>query len=230
MSRRSRWWAVLVLVGGAGAAVGTLGYLAKREPDFYARAGAADDWDSPERAGRLVTRVQDLKNDIRSKAEWGDTFTAAELNCFFAENLTRRSALRAALPAGLHAPRVEIDGDRLRLGARYGDGFWSTVVWVELRAWLVADEVNLVAVEVCDLRTGSLPVGTQSILDAVAEAARESGVEVTWYRNGSNPVGLFRFYADSPQPPAQILTLEVKEGTIAVAGRSLAFGPVARGQ
>ena len=221
MTRRSRVLAVLVLLGGVGAAVGVVGYLAKREPAFYADAPAADDWDSRERAARLLTRVQDLKNDIRSmKAEWGDTFTADDLNCFFAENFGSSSGLRAALPAGLHSPRVAIDGDRVKLGFRYGEGFWSTVVWVEVRAWLVADEPNLVAVEVCDLRTGSLPVGAQSLLDAVAEAAREKNVDVTWYRNGSNPVGLFRFYADQPQPTSQILTLEVADGKVVVAGRS----------
>jgi hypothetical protein len=99
------------------------------------------------------------------------------------------------------------------------------VVWVELRVWLVANETNLVAVEVCELRTGSLPVGSQSILDSITEAARDSNIEVTWYRSGSNPVGLFRFYADQPRPTSQILTLEVKDGKISVAGRSTVDPP-----
>ncbi|MBX9583434.1 MAG: hypothetical protein K2X87_24295 [Gemmataceae bacterium] len=222
MSRRSRWLAFLVLVGGVGAGVAALALLVKREPGFYADAPCPDEWDARERAARLVTRVQDLKNDIRTlKPEWGDTFTAEDLNGFFAENLGRSSGLRSVLPAGLHSPRVAIEGDRLKLGLRYGEGFWSTVVWVELKVWLVADEPNLVAVEVCDLRTGCMPVGAQSILDAVAEAARDKNVEVTWYRNGGNPVGLFRFYADQPQPASQILTLEVADGKVVVAGRSL---------
>jgi hypothetical protein len=76
-------------------------------------------------------------------------------------------------------------------------------------------------VEVCDLRTGSLPVGSQSVLDSISESAREWNIDVTWYRNGSNPVGLFRFFANQVgQPSSQILTLEVKDGKIMVAGRS----------
>ena len=59
------------------------------------------------------------------------------------------------------------------------------------------------------LRAGQLPITSQSILDSIAEAARGSNIEVTWYRNGSNPVGLFRLYADQPRPAAQVLTLEV---------------------
>jgi hypothetical protein len=220
MFRRSKWLTVVLLTGGAAACLGAGFHLAKREPAFYAQAPCPGDWDTRDKSSKLVTRVQDLKNEIRSKTEWGDTFTADDLNCFFVENMSREGGLRAVLPSGLHSPRVAIDGDRLRLGFKYGEGFWSTVVWVELRVWLVAGEQNLVAVEVCDLRTGSLPIGSQSILDSIAEAARESNVEVTWYRHGSNPVGLFRFYADQPQPSSQILTLDVKDGKIVVAGRS----------
>jgi hypothetical protein len=221
MRRRSKLLAVLLLVAGLAAAAAAVVSTARLEPVFYARAGAPADWETRERAARLLTRLQDLKNEVRSKAEWGDTFTAAELNAFFAENLCSRDGLGAALPEKLHAPRVAIDGDRVKIGFRYGHGFWSSVVWVEFRVWLVKDEVNLAAVEVCDLRAGRLPLGTQSILDAVSEAAREWNIDVTWYRNDGNPVGLFRFFADQPTtPPTQVLTLEAADGKVTVAGRS----------
>lgn len=220
MLRRSKWLALLLLVGGVAACLGVVAVLAKREPAFYTRTPCPADWDTRERASKLLTRVQDLKNDIRSKPEWGDTFAADDLNCFFVESMAADGALRSLFPKRVHTPRMAIEGDRLKLGFRYGCGFWSVVVWVELRVWLVADEVNLVAVEVCDLRTGRLPLGSQSVLDSIAEAARESNIDVTWYQNGGNPVGLFRFFADQPQPASQIQTLEVKDGTIVVVGRS----------
>ena len=169
-----------------------------------------------------MTRVQDLKNDIRTKGEWGETFTAEELNCFFAEMMTANGTFAGMLPKGFHSPRVAVEGDRLRLGFRYGRGFWSTIVSVEFRVWLVADEVNLMAVEVCALRAGRLSVGAQSILDAIGETARSSNIDVTWYRYNGNPVGLFRFFPDQPRPASQVLTLEVQDGKIVVAGRSVA--------
>jgi hypothetical protein len=221
MFRRSRLLSLLLLVGGVGLCFGSVFYLAKREPDFYHRAPDPDEFETRERAAELLTRVQDLKNDIRSRSEWGETFSAEELNCFFVEKMGRKGGLASLLPASVHSPRVAIDGDHLKIGFKYGEGFWSTVVWVELKVWLVKDEPNLVAVEVCDLRTGSLPVGSQSVLDSISESAREWNIEVTWYRNGSNPVGLFRFFANQVgQPNSQILTLEVKDGKIVVAGRS----------
>ncbi|MFO0805317.1 MAG: hypothetical protein U0791_19610 [Gemmataceae bacterium] len=229
MLRRSRFKSLFILVGGLGFACAGLLTLAKREPDFYHRAPNPDEYDTRERAAQVLTRVQDLKNEIRSQSEWGETFTAEELNCFFVENMGKKGGLASLLPAKVHSPRVAIDGDRLKLGFKYGEGFWSTVVWVELKVWLVKDEPNLVALEVCDLRTGSLPVGSQSVLDSISESAREWNIDVTWYRNGSNPVGLFRFFANQAgQAGSQILTLQVADGKIMVAGRTpLDQSPVA---
>lgn len=220
LRRRSIVLALALLLGGSAVCLGGLLTTVKREPAFYRDAPCPSEWDAREKSARLVTRVQELKNDIRSKPEWGDTFTAEDLNCFFLENMSKPGGLCSMLPTGFHSPRVSIDGDRLRLGFRYRDGFWSTVVWVELKVWLVANETNLIAIEVCDMCAGGLPIGSQSILDAVSEAARDSNVEVTWYRHKGNPVGLFRLYADQPRPAAQVRTLEVNDGKIVVAGRS----------
>jgi hypothetical protein len=208
------------------AVLGVIGYMLKCEPPFYAAAACPADYDTREKASRLLTRVQDLKNDIRTKPEWGETFTTEELNCFFAEMMAENGTYTGVLPKGFHSPRIAIEGDRLKLGFRYGKGLWSTVVWVELRVWLVADEINLMAIEVRDLRAGSASVGAQSILDAIEETARASNIDVTWYRHNGNPVGLFRFFPDQPRPASQVLTLEVKEGKLVIAGRTVTETPI----
>jgi hypothetical protein len=218
--RRKLFLALAILLAALGAALGALVTAAKREPAFYAAANQPADYDTHERSARLLTRVVELQNDIRAHDEWGDTFTAEDLNAFFIENLGPKGSLADALPAGFHSPRVAIEGDRLFLGVKYRDGFWSTVVWLELRVWLVAEQTNVAAVEVCNLKAGALPFGSQSILDKIADLARESSIDVTWYRHGSNPVGLFRFFSKQPQATSQVMTLEVKDGKLVVAGRS----------
>jgi hypothetical protein len=232
MARRRRQLLValgllLLLLAGAG---GVLGYMLKREPAFYAAAARPADYDTREKASRVLTRIQELKNDIRSHGEWGETFTADDLNCFFAEMMTDGGSFAGVLPRNFHDPRIAIEGDRLKLGLRYGKGLWSTVVSVELRVWLVADEVNLMGMEVCGLRAGRLGISAQSILDAIEELARSSGIDVTWYRHGRNPVGLFKFFPDQPRPVSQVLTLEVSDGKIIIAGQTItdagaAIGP-----
>ncbi len=226
--RRPFFIAIGLLVAALGAAFGVLLSLAKSEPPFYTAAvSERADWETHERAAKLLTRVQELQNDIRAKDEWGDTFTEDDLNCFFAQNMGPKDGLTDLLPKGFHSPRVSIVGDRLKLGVKYREGFWSTVVWLELRVWLVAEQVNVAAVEVCELRAGRLPFGTQTILDKIADLARESSIEVTWYRHKSNPVGLFKFFAKQPKATSQILTLEVKDGKIVIGGKSSLDAPPA---
>jgi hypothetical protein len=215
---------MLVAVGIVGliaaGVVGGLVALLKCEPPFYTHAACPGDFDTREKASHVLTRIQDLKTDVRTKAEWGETFTAEELNCFFAETMAANGSFASLLPEGCHDPRVAIEGDRLQVGFRYGTGLFATIVWIELRAWLVANEPNVMAVEVCDLRAGRLTVGTQTVLDGIAEAARGSNIDVTWYRHNGNPVGLFRFFPDQPVPASNVLTLEVRDGKVVVAGRT----------
>jgi hypothetical protein len=229
MLRRSRFTSLLILAGFLGIVFGGAFTLAKREPDFYRNTPNPDEYDTRERAAHLLTRVQDLKNEIRSSSLWSAEFSAEDLNCFFVENMGKKGGLASLLPEGVHSPRVAIDGDRLKIGFKYGEGLWSTVVWVELKVWLVKDEPNLVALEVCDLRTGSLPLGSQSVLDSISESVRDWNIDVTWYRSGNNPVGLFRFFANQQgQAGSQIRTLRVEDGKIQLQGRTpLEGSPVA---
>jgi hypothetical protein len=229
MRRRLPFFRAIGLLTLAAAIVfGGLLFAGKKAPAFYSASNQPGDWDTHDRSARLLTRVIELQNDIRAKDEWGDTFTAEDLNAFFIENMGPKGRLAEMLPKGFHSPRIAIEGDRLLMGVQYREGFWSTVVWLELKVWLVADEVNVAAVEVCGLKAGRIPFGSQSILDKIADVARESSVDVTWYRNKSNPVGLFRFFAKQPRATSQILTLEVKDGKIVVAGRSFLDGALAR--
>ncbi len=222
--RRPFILAILILISAVSLAFTGLVAAARRVPSFYTTANQPPDWDTHERSAKFVTRVVELQNDIRARSEWGDAFTADDLNSFFIENFNQRGRLTDTLPKGFHSPRIVIDGDRLYLGVRYREGFWSTVLWLELKVWLVAEQTNVVAVEVCNMKVGAISVGSQSILDRIAETARDSSIEVTWFRHGSNPVGLFHFFAKQPRATSQITTLEVYDGKIVVAGRSYLEG------
>ncbi len=217
---RSYLLAAGLILGLLAVAGGAVGAVLKQEPEFYGRLAGTDDWTLGERASSLMTRVQDLKNDIRAKADWAGTFRGDDLNAFCLENLAPGTSYANLLPRGFHSPRIAIEGDRIKLGLRYGDGFWSSILWVELKAWLVKNDTNVIAVELCGVHAGSMPVGCQTLLDSLTEAARESNIEVSWYRNDGNPVGLFRFYADQIRPTTQIHTFKIHDGVLGVAGRT----------
>jgi hypothetical protein len=220
MWHRRQWLSLLLLAGIVASLLALGAWLLKAEPEFYQQASPPDTYDTREKASHLVTRIQDLKYEIRTRPDWGARITADELNCFFAETMGPRGSFVGWLPPNLHSPRLAIVGDRLYVGVRYGHGWWSVLVWLQLRIWLAAEEPNVVVVEVCDLRVGRLSIAAQSILDALGEAARAAHVNVDWYRHNGHPVGLFRFFPDQSRPVSQILTLEVQDGQITLAGRT----------
>jgi hypothetical protein len=217
MRRRSKLLAVALLLAALLTTGGVLGAMLKQVPAFYRDAATVSSLQS-ERSSALMTRVQDLQNDIRTKPEWSASFEAGDLNCFVQEMICERPG--GLLPANCHSPRMAIEGDRIFLGFTHGEGFWSSVVWVELRVWLPKNDTNVIGVEIVSLNAGSLPVSGQSLLETIREAVHEANVELSWYRHDGHPVGLFRFYANQIRPATQIHTLKVADGHITIAGRT----------
>lgn len=214
--RRRAVLTVLILLLAAGGLVAGLGVLLKREPAGYRAAlpGRAEDADV---AFRLVTKYGDARTDIRLKPRWAATFTADEVNALLRDQFDDGLEL---FGAPLTDPRVTVAGDRLTVAGRLGEGRLSTVVSLEVRAWLVGPEPNTVAVELCGLRAGGLPVGGHWLMDRLTEAVRDQNIEVTWYRHDGHPVGLFRLFADQGRPATQFRSLTVADGGLTVTGQS----------
>ncbi len=226
MRRRPLILTVLALALLAAALLAGLYALLRAEPEFY-RAALAEDGALSPGSSEVFTKFADLQtNMLTSQGDWSASFTAPELNAFVREQLEEDSGLiRQLLPPGVKAPRVAIEGDRLFIGARVqvapaglASDATTAVLSLELRPWVVPGQPNLVAIELCGLRAGRVPVGLQRYLDQFSDAARGANIDVTWYRHEGNPVALMRFYADLPQPPTLIRRFGVQEGTVTLAG------------
>src|SRR5207244_1326754 len=92
---------------------------------------------------------------------------------------------------------------------------------IDLRVWLAAKEVNVVALELQALQAGSLPVSAQSLLERIYETARQQNIDVSYYRHNGNPVALLRFQADQRTPTVQLQRLELQQGLLRISGRSI---------
>ena len=218
--RRRAWiltlFIILIIVGSIA---GVLGYLLTREPEFYRQARGMEP--DPFTASETLTRFSELQNDIRSKPQWEQAFTAEQLNAFLIENLDDEE-WGDVLPPGAEMPRIAIEGDRLFIGLRnqlFGQSWLHIVHWVELKIWLV-NEPNTIAVEVVQVRIGEVPYRSQRWLDQLFAETDDYNINVTWYRNDGNPVGLFRFYANQTRPPIIIETAKLAEGKIMLKGRA----------
>lgn len=220
MRRRPFARALLCLGLILTVALGVAGYLLRREPAGYRDIAIPQGPERARLAGEFSSKVQQLVDTVSTNADdrWAETFTADQMNCYFAEDFERVRPFR--IPEGVHSPRVSIGPSQIRLAFRYGHDFFSSVVTVDLNVWLVANEANVVAVEVASVHAGALPVSVQSVLERIAEAARERNLEVNWYRHNGNPVALVRFQPDRPNPSVVLQRLELQEGRIIIEGKS----------
>lgn len=223
--RRTRLKTLLLVLIVLGTAVGVLVWLVKHEPPFYARETADTPRpDDPGSAALVKTRVTELVDDVFGKPDWGATFTTDELNAFLRAGDTGNDPIVSPLIASLNRPRVAVTGDRLVLSDRSGSGPFSTVLTLELKAWLVDKEPNLLAVEVVGFSAGALPLPKRSVMNRLGDAARKLKADVNWYRHDGNPVGLFRLFANQPGATTQLLTLKVKDDKVSIGGKNLTRG------
>lgn len=206
------------LLAGGGA-------LVLREPSAYRRIVVPEGPERRQLSGEFSSKVQRLIDTVGTATDdrWSEAFTTDQVNCYFAEDFVRVRPFK--LPPGVYEPRVNLQPNQLTLAFRYGNESWNSVITIDLRIWLVANEVNLVGVELLGLHAGAIPVSPQSFLEKIAEKARELNLEVNWYRHKGNPVALVRLQPDRPNPSVLLQRLELQDGKLLVEGRSTEPAP-----
>lgn len=227
--RRWAWVkAGLLLVAVIAVAAAVLVFIVKREPDFYARAAAVPPQaDDPKLASETQTRIGELVTALtipyNAPGDWSASFSADELNAFLREDQDNVMLLRPRTDE-FTDPRVAIQGDRLLIGGRVGEGFWSTVLSVEVKAWLVGGEPNTFAVELVAVRLGMLPWSKRGLMDKLSDYAVKHNAEVTWYRGGANPVAICRLRVNQTQPDLLLHAVDIADDRITIGGKGL-IGP-----
>lgn len=238
MRRKSIFWGAGVGLAVLGVVLSILAVLLRHEPTFYRRAvvPAGEErrklckdfqvqaaqlwfWLDQDRYGNslasdtLMAKSKDGPDQPRSDAP-EFSFSQDQINSYFEEDLTRSGVMDKMLPTSISAPRVWVEQDRITLGFRYGRGWWSTVMSVEMRAWLAAAEPNVLCLQIERLRAGWLPLSSQSVMDRFLEPLRRSGTEVTWYRLGNTPVAMLRFQHSRPNSSVQLRWLKLQPGMV----------------
>jgi hypothetical protein len=227
--RRWAWVkAGLLLLAVVLLAAGVLAWLVKREPDFYAQAVAVPPQaQDPEVASATQQRIAELLQAVASPynapGDWSHSFSADELNAFLREDEDNVMLLRPRLDE-FTDPRVAVQGDRLLVGGRVGDGLFSTVLSVEVKAWLVGGEPNTFAVELVAVRAGVLPLSKRWVMERLSEYAVKHNAEVTWYRGAANPVAVCRLRVNQTQPDLLLQAVDVADDRVTIRGKGL-IGP-----
>jgi len=213
--------AVLVFVGV------TLGVLVKHEPSFYRRSALPPGPIRSLHSEAFESETRMLWSSLADRSpKWFATFTDAQINSYFEEQLMRNRTYRDFLPKGASAPRVAIESEKIRLAFRYGHGALSSVISIDLRVWLAKNEPNVVCLELQGLHAGALPISAQSLLDQVTAACQRKHIAVKWYRRNGNPVALLRFQSEGSRPGVQLSNLELRQGMLVLSGSCIQPGAI----
>jgi hypothetical protein len=229
-----------------------VGIALKHEPHFYA---AGDVEAGPERKrlsikffADFLQMVADVKANDPNR--WETSFDDGEVNSFFQEDFVNYREADSLRKLGASEPRAAIEQDRIRLAFRYGSGFWSTVVSIDLRLWTVPKEPNVLIVEVLGRRAGAVPLSSQALVEALielanrhnaealqdtkpepkrdalfADAGAPRNIEVSAYRHEGRPVALIRFQADQAHPTMRLPMLYAEPGTLRIASTGTGAAP-----
>jgi hypothetical protein len=224
MRRLSLWFSVATLALTAIGIVAGLVAMTQHVPAFYLRANMAAGPQRQELSNHFITKAANLwesvKNDSGGNADWFCALNEAEINAFFAEGFLRDPEPQKLLPEGASEPRVEIEKDRMRLGFRYGNSLWSTIISIDFRVWLAKGQPNALVLELQGLHAGSLPVSAQSLLEDISTSLSRHNIQVSWYRHQGNPTAALKFQSDQPRPGAILQHVDLQPGILNILGHS----------
>jgi len=231
MSRRSLL-VVGTLLGVVLSFVAVQFCLYRYQPRWYLACSMPPGQLRLKRSAEFMTEFSELINGLGGEREWYARFTDEQINSFFCESFMQSRLQEELHPDGISEPRVKFEPDRMRIAFRaYANRFYSTVVSMTLRMWVVRSEPNVIAIQIESCRAGLWPSSIpQWILEQVTTVARQHGIEVSWYRHEGHPVALVRFQIDKPKPTLQFKALQLEEGVLTIHGRSNEPPRVAAGQ
>ena len=209
-----------MLVAGVSALVvvpAAMWVLLTYQPEFYRNVAIIPPERRHAEAQKFVAQSLQLRNDIVNEATWEAVFTDEQVNSWLEEDLVEHFAEQ--IPAGVHEPRVVFELDRVHLGFQLDQGPLRSVVSVVARVRVPGE--NELALTIEKIRAGVVPIRADQILDRITEAARSHGLEVRWERDGDLPVALIKYTPNPRRRDVIIERLQILEGQIRLAGRSI---------
>ncbi len=221
MSRRSLLLATGILALLAGGVSTVLCLLVRYEPRPYIEAAVPPGPDRIELSKACTAAFIKLALDATQQTDpvWDVHFSEKEINSYFAESFITSRFDEPLEHEGISQPRVVIEPDKIRVAFRYGTGFWSTIISIDLQVWLPENAGTVVAMKLVGFHAGALPISAQSFFERVSDFGRQNNVEVNWYRDEGKPVALLKFQADNPHPTLELQNIHLEKGAISIRGR-----------
>jgi hypothetical protein len=224
-SRRTRIVrSFLVLVLGTLVGTVLIVHLIGRAPRFYHEIEQLTDAQRAAESKQFVRRSAGIWNQIANEPNWSGTLSDRQVNAWLAEEF--RDKHFGVLPRGVSDPRIAFEPGRLTLAFRKQFGSITALVSGSGRVWL--PEPNVLALEVERVRAGSIPLPSGPVIELVTSAAASAGLDIEWQQYDGHPVAIVRLKASEKTSGLGIDRIEIQDGVLYAAGRSLQSGTTVR--
>ena len=210
-----------LLAGGSFIAANWALEKTREVPDFYVQAKARTPADLDGVSRQLEHEVQVLTDQVGHVGSWHAMFTEDQINAWLVHQLPKEFS--KILPRGVHDPRVVIQDGKVLAAARYTDHRIDTVVSFEVSIQLT-EVPNVLAVEIRDLKAGSLPLPLNHFVHQISRRAAYDSLEVKWDEaEDGSPIGLITVPSEHPKyvrKPVIVESVELTEGRLWLAGHT----------
>jgi hypothetical protein len=222
MSRRSILLAIGFLLLLTCGATTVLALLVRYEPHHYTEAAVPPGPQRTQYSLQCWSELQNLINGVNlGEGSWQVSFTNDQINSYLEEKFIQDGLSEHLLPTGINQPRFTIEPDKIRIAFRYGTGFWSTIISLDLRIWVARGVPNAIGLELVSFKAGALPISAQSLLEDISQKGRDNGIDVSWYRWNGHPVAILRFQKKSNGSTLHLEQVHLAQGVLTIIGRPL---------
>lgn len=216
--------AAFLLIAGT---VGFFSYQVQQVPEFYQQAIAAPVVQQKQAAEEFEHQALELQNQIRRDEDWRLEITAEEVNGWLATVLPEK--FPSVLPPEVSEPRVAIAPDRLHIATKYHTSGITTVVSIELSAFLTT-EPNVVAVRIHRVAAGNVPLPLSKYLEQISAEAQKHNIIVRWQEIEGDPQAIVTLPIAEPGDKRAIVirSLQLLAGKLVAAGTATEQEPSAK--
>ncbi len=182
-------------------------------------------------AGRFVTQVAAVTNQLRHEKKWGVSVREEEMNAWLGHDLPRNhpDILKTTQWGRLSRPRIKLEPQLARIGIEVSTWGVTAVAWADVEIKLKLS--NQFALTVRRAGLGQLPLPRNAILEECSKTLKTAGLhtEMQRFRDrtlllATVPERLAHSDSLNPKNPKsrhwQVDSLRIDRGSITVAGRS----------
>ncbi len=182
-------------------------------------------------AGRFVTQVAAVTNQLQQDKKWGISVRENEINAWLGHDLPRNhpDLLKTALWGRLSRPRLKTEPQLVRIGIEVSTWGVTAVAWADVEVRLKSS--NQFALTVRRAGLGQLPLPRNAILEECNKTLKIAGMRTEMQRFRDRTLLLATVseqlsHSESLNPKNQkarhwqVNSLRIDRGSVTVAGRS----------